>query len=377
MFHLILGIPWLFVLIRFIEPLPWLWSAKILLASVLLIASQHLLIYRMSSGSIFAPEFPRPLIIVFNLLFGAILLLAVFQIALDMVSIGISLFEGRFQSVPAEVRYVIGAAALGLSAIGVSQAIGIPSLKNLEVVIEGLPPAFDGYRLLQLTDLHISRLFPVRWTAAVVSRANALDADLIVVTGDFIDGSVNNRRADVEPLTKLRARDGVYAIPGNHEYFFSYRDWMIHLESIGMRMLENSHVVIKRGDDEIVVAGVTDLSAVEHGELAPDLSSAISGASRGAPIILLDHQPMHAAHAAEAGVKLQLSGHTHGGMILGLDRFVARSNNGFVSGRYDVDGMQLYVNNGTAIWPGFALRLGRSSELTVITLRADTAPSSS
>ena len=95
----------------------------------------------------------------------------------------------------------------------------------------------------------------------------------------------------------------------------------------------------------------------------------------GAPVILLDHQPRNARHAASRGVALQLSGHTHGGMIVGLDRVVARANNGFVSGRYDVDGMTLYLNNGTALWPGFALRLGVPSELTRITLRRQTASS--
>ncbi len=95
----------------------------------------------------------------------------------------------------------------------------------------------------------------------------------------------------------------------------------------------------------------------------------LEGAPAGAPVILLDHQPSDARHAAKSGVALQLSGHTHGGLIVGLDRLAAPANAGFVSGRYDVDGMTLYVNNGTALWPGFALRLGRPSELTRITLR--------
>jgi predicted MPP superfamily phosphohydrolase len=84
----------------------------------------------------------------------------------------------------------------------------------------GLAPQFDGYVLLQLTDLHISRLFPRPWARAVVDRTNALRASLIVVTGDLIDGSLAARRADIEPLRDLRAADGVYLIPGNHEYFF-------------------------------------------------------------------------------------------------------------------------------------------------------------
>ena len=119
----------------------------------------------------------------------------------------------------------------------------------------------------------------------------------------------------------------------------------------------------------LTIAGVTDLSAAGTGNPAPDLTAALAGAPANVPILLLDHQPRMARDAAARGVSLQLSGHTHGGMIRGLERLVARGNRGFVSGRYEVDGMTLYVNNGTALWPGFALRLGRPSELTRITLR--------
>ncbi|KAA3519429.1 metallophosphoesterase [Agrobacterium vitis] len=370
MFHLIFGLPWLIVVIRFIQPLPWIWSAKVALAVLLLIASQYHFFSRLSSGSVFSPEFPRPLIIAFNLLFGAIVLLAVFQIALDVISLVIMLFKGNFPSIPASLRYALGGVALCLSAYAVSQAIRVPPLKDIEIPIAGLPPAFDGYRLVQLTDLHISRLFPARWAEEVVAKTNGLDADLTVITGDFIDGDLASRRDDVAPLANLRARDGVYAIPGNHEYFFSYQDWMAHLATLNMTMLPNAHAVLTRGDAKIALAGVTDRSAATHGAPAPDLSAALQGVPSDAPIILLDHQPMSAAKAAASGVALQLSGHTHGGMVLGLDRMVARANNGFVSGRYVIGGMTLYVNNGTALWPGFALRLGVPSELTRITLRA-------
>jgi predicted MPP superfamily phosphohydrolase len=140
--------------------------------------------------------------------------------------------------------------------------------------------------------------------------------------------------------------------------------------SMGMQVLANDHTVLTRDGGALVLAGVTDLSAPRTRNPAPDLHAALVGAPSDAPIVLLDHQPRDAAHAAAHGVALQLSGHTHGGMILGLDRLVARANNGFVSGRYTVGGMTLYVNNGTALWPGFALRLGRPSELTRITLRS-------
>ena len=248
----------------------------------------------------------------------------------------------------------------------------MPPLNDIEIPIAGLPSEFDGYRMVQLTDLHISRLFPAAWTKEVVLRTNALDADLIVITGDFIDGDVAHRKDDVAPLSGLRARDGVYAIPGNHEYFFDYQEWMGHLEMLGMRMLSNSHLILEKGNARIVLAGVTDLSARRHSAPPPDLAAAIKGAPANTPILLLDHQPMMAEKAAASGVALQLSGHTHGGMVPGLDRLIARANGGFVSGRYQVGAMTLYVSNGTALWPGFALRLGVPSELTKITLRAKT-----
>lgn len=144
---------------------------------------------------------------------------------------------------------------------------------------------------------------------------------------------------------------------------------MLQYASLGMQALANDHTVLSRDGGSLVLAGVTDLSAPRSSHPAPDLSAALDGAPSEAPIILLDHQPRNAALAAARGVALQLSGHTHGGMIPGLDRLIARANNGFVSGRYQVAGMTLYVNNGTALWPGFALRLGRPSELTRITLR--------
>jgi predicted MPP superfamily phosphohydrolase len=369
MFRVILGLPWLIVLLRFLVPLPWILPVKIVVAGVLLVASQHLTINRISSGSMFAPEYPRPLIILFNVLFGATVLLAVFQLSLDAVSLVITLTGGRFPVPLTEVRYAIGAAALGLASWGVVQAVRVPHVKDVEIAIARLPRAFDGYRLLHLSDLHISRLFPASWTEAVVSRSNALNVDLVAITGDFIDGSLENRRADIAPLEKLKARDGVYAIPGNHEYFFGYEDWMSHYAGLGIRMLTNRHAVIQRGDAQIVLAGVTDLAAVRSRFPSPDLDAALRGAPDSAPAVLLDHQPRTAGRAAKAGIALQLSGHTHGGMVMGLDRLVARSNNGFVSGLYAVDGMALYVNNGTGLWPGFAVRLGRPSELTVITLR--------
>nr|WP_244633821.1 hypothetical protein [Pseudomonas coleopterorum] len=142
--------------------------------------------------------------------------------------------------------------------------------------------------------MHISRLYNGRWTIEVVSASNALGVDLIAVTGDLIDGSITDRVRDIDALGDLRATAGVYVIPRNHEYFFDSEAWMQHFVSLGMVPLANSHIVIERREAQVVLAGVTDITAAETGLPPPDLPYALAGAPGHAPVILLDHQPRSA-----------------------------------------------------------------------------------
>jgi predicted MPP superfamily phosphohydrolase len=367
--QLIFGLIYLLLVTRFIWPLRLPLSIKIVAAVLALVALQFHRWSKLSSGSVFSPEFPRPVVVLFNWAFGAIVLLVMLQLLLDGGLLFGMLIHGGIVSAPDGVRYALAALASVAAAIGVHQAMRIPPLKDIEIGIRGLPRQFDGYTILQLTDLHISRLFPASWASAVVERSNELDVDLVAITGDLIDGTLDARRTDIDPLRGLKAIDGVYVISGNHEYIFGYSTWMAHFAALGLLSLENRHIVLDRNGGRLVLAGITDRASRRTGHPVRDLAAILEGAPKGAPVILLDHQPSDARHAAKLGVALQLSGHTHGGLILGIDRLAARANAGYVSGRYDVDGMTLYVNNGTALWPGFALRLGRPSELTRITLR--------
>ncbi|MCS3897355.1 putative MPP superfamily phosphohydrolase [Bradyrhizobium japonicum USDA 38] len=371
--QLIFGLVYLLILTRFIWPLQLPLSVKIVVAALALVALQFHRWSKLSSGSVFSPEFPRPVVAIFNWAFGALVLLALLQLMLDAGLLFGLLIHGGPLSAPDGVRYGLAGLASIAAATGVHQAMRIPPLKDVEVRMPGLPLQFDGYTILQLTDLHISRLFPASWARTVVERSNKLGVDLIAITGDLIDGTLEARRADIEPLRDLRAPDGVYVISGNHEYIFGYSTWMAHFAALGLLSLENRHIVLERNGGKLVLAGITDRASRHRGHPDRDLAAVLEGAPEGAPLILLDHQPGDARNAAALGVALQLSGHTHGGLILGLDRLAARANAGYVSGRYDVDGMMLYVNNGTALWPGFALRLGRPSELTRITLRQTSA----
>ncbi len=353
---------------RWLLPLSLPLAVKAALAVLLLAASQFHLWNRLSSGSVFAPEFPRAVVLALNGAFGAIALLAVLQIALDLGALAAALVQRGSVAIPDGVRFAAAGLAVVLAGIGVAQAARVPPVVEREVVIPGLPPAFEGYRLLQLTDLHLSRLFPAAWARAVVARANAAGADAIVVTGDFIDGSVAmpGRRG----AARRASRPGRRLRHSRQPRIFLR---LPRLDGPSRRPRPADAAERPRG----ARPGRGRPGArrrhrrfgAQRRPAGPDLAAALKGAPPGAPILLLDHQPRNARQAAARGVAFQLSGHTHGGMIRGLDRLVARGNDGFVSGAYAVGGMTLFVGNGTGIWPGFALRLGRDSEMTRFVLR--------
>ncbi|MBO4632639.1 MAG: metallophosphoesterase, partial [Lentisphaeria bacterium] len=225
----------------------------------------------------------------------------------------------------------------------------------------------EGMRVAVLADLHADRVTRAPRIRRIVEQTNSLRPDLTVILGDLVDGTVEQRSGELLPLRELHAKYGVYAVPGNHEYYSGYVHWRKFFTAQGLRMLENSQVRLPAG---IYLAGVTDPAAQSFGEAVPDLKKALHGIPRDSFILLLAHRPVHAENAAQDGISLQLSGHTHGGMIRGLDWIVSRFNGGFVSGLYDVGGMKLYVSNGTGIWNGFPVRLGRDSEITLITLKS-------
>lgn len=373
MFHIYLILAYLYVLWRFVLPLPLSCGMRTLLALALLVISKYHLILIMVFGTMFSPEVPHVYVLVAGWLFCAFVLILVLTLLVDLVCSVVairrnvslkSLFGGR-------LRTGIAAVALLLSAVGVYQAVQVPAVRRVEVMVENLPQSFDGLRIVQLTDLHISRLFPARWVESLVSRTNRLNPDAIMITGDLIDGTVQARMKDVAPLSKLKAPLGVIAVLGNHEYYFDADQWTAEFRRLGMRVLINEHLVLQRDASSITVAGVTDEVAPAFGLPGPDLKQALSGSPKGTPTILLKHRPFGASESAASDVRVQLSGHTHGGMIRGLDQVARYANQGFISGRYNVDGMTLYVSNGSALWNGFPIRLGVPAEITEIVLRAD------
>ncbi len=373
MFHVITGVIGFYVIWRFVWPLPWNNKNKVLLAAILLMTAEHHLVTRTFFGTMASPEVPYQVLIVLSWAFGTLILLAMLLLLKDAAGMLSYLFSRKLGltllSAPG-LRYGIGAAAVVLAGVGVWQSVRVPDVKTVEIVLQRLPQELDGFQIVQLTDLHASRLLQAPWMEAVVAKANALNPDLMVITGDLADGTPQARAADVQPLKKLTARHGVFAIPGNHEYYVDYISWMTAFNQLGLRMLLNEHVTITHGGRDLVLAGITDHTASAFNQLPPNVVDALDGVAQTDPVILLSHRPVGAAANARAGVDLQLSGHTHGGQILGAHVLAKKLNEGFVSGQYQVDGMHLYVSNGTGLWPGFPIRLGRPSEITQIVLRS-------
>ncbi|QEI06474.1 metallophosphoesterase [Pigmentiphaga aceris] len=373
MFHLVLLLAFVYVAVRFVAPLPWSLGARIALGTVLLLISKHHLIQHWVYGNMFSPEVPRLLILVVGVLFCTFGFLFVFVVSADCVLLAARLakrapvFDAHTRT---RARYVAAAVALLLSAGAVTHSLRVPDVKRVELTMRDLPPELDGFRVVQLTDLHSSRLLATPWVRGVVERTNALNPDLILFTGDVIDGTPDARREDVRPLGDLRAKHGVIAALGNHEYYFDGAKWTAEFEALGMKMLLNRHVSVEVNGQSLIVAGVTDPVARLYGMDVPNIEQALAGVPANAPIILLSHRPVRSSEHAKAGVDLQLSGHTHGGVVLGLTLVVMLANDGFLSGAYDIDGMWMYISNGTGMWNGFPIRLGVPAEITEIVLRS-------
>ena len=254
-----------------------------------------------------------------------------------------------------------------ITAVGFVMARRIARVVDVEVRVVGLPAPLEGFTIAQLSDIHVGPTIKRRFVEGVVERVNRLDADMVAITGDLVDGSVRELSHHTQPLAGLRSRHGTYFVTGNHEYYSGAQAWIGELRRLGARVLLNEHVVLHHGGAMVAVAGVTDYSAgyfdPSH---ASDPRRALAGAPAGALKVLLAHQPRSARHAAAAGYDLQLSGHTHGGQFWPWNHFV-RLQQPFTAGLKRLGSMWIYISRGTGYW-GPPMRFGIPSEIARIRL---------
>ncbi|XXY54101.1 metallophosphoesterase [Sorangium sp. So ce269] len=280
--------------------------------------------------------------------------------------------SGRRTFLSRAIAGAVGALAVGLGFVGAASALGEVAVRPVRVRLRRLPASLSGFRVVQLTDLHIGPTIGREWLERVVARVNALEPDLIAITGDLVDGSVEELREHTAPLAALRARHGVFFVTGNHEYYSGAEAWMAELSRLGVRVLRNERVSIGDGEHSFDLAGVDDWSSRGMGRgHGPDLARALEGRDPSRELVLLAHQPKQILEAAEKGVGLQLSGHTHGGQIFPWGLFV-RLDQPYVAGLSSHGETQIYVSRGTGYW-GPPMRLGAPSEISLLELEGDAA----
>ena len=304
-------------------------------------------------GSLFRPELPEMLIWIWSVAYLGSLLLAVLAVATF-------LWRSCWKV------WVLPVVAYGIAALGLWNALRVPAVTDITLAYENLPRELDGYRIVQISDLHASAAARGWRTRAIVEKANALNPDLICLTGDIADGSPADRYVDVMPLKELLAKDGVFAVSGNHEAFYDFAEWKKVYAEWGIRFLENDCVFPRRS---LALAGVNDSSLAKKGFAAPDISAAFSSATNDAFRVLLQHRPNSALeNLAKHNLDLQLSGHTHGGFMPGLWHLTAESNRGFLRGVYPFVSGRLVVSSGCGPWPAFPFRYFTPSEIVLIRL---------
>ena len=330
------------------------------------------------------------------LLMGFFSSLLVLTVVRDVVLLVLRLFDALWPmgELPwpalyvGSVNTVLGASLL-VTLLGFLSARRTARVVRIDVPIKGLPKALVGFSVAQITDVHVGPTIKQGYVQRIVERVNALQADVVAVTGDLVDGSVADLAVHVAPLAGLKSRHGTFFVTGNHEYYSGAQAWIAELRRLGITVLLNEHVVLHHGrhrpnggdvlgdaqDDSqlmapLVLAGVADFTA--HHFLPAHRSDpvlALEGAPDAAPVrLLLAHQPRSAEAAVQAGFDLQLSGHTHGGQFYPWNFFV-RFQQPFTRGLHRMGSMWVYTSRGTGYW-GPPNRFGSPSEITLIKLVA-------
>lgn len=260
--------------------------------------------------------------------------------------------------------------ALAAVGVGVLAALRGPYVRHVEIPVEGLPPALDGLRIVQISDLHVGPTMRRAYVQRVVDMTKALAPDLIALTGDIVDGTVPRLAPRVAPLAALASGDRAFFVLGNHDYYSGAAPWTAHFERMGFRVLRNSHVTIERGGARLVIGGVIDFAArMADPEARPRPDLANDGDARPAFRLLLAHNPKIAPLAEQAGFDLQLSGHTHAGQFFPWTLVIHLVHGPHAAGLSRRGRLWVYVSAGTGTW-GPPVRLGTSPELTLLRIVA-------
>ncbi|WP_329550976.1 metallophosphoesterase [Streptomyces sp. NBC_00696] len=301
----------------------------------------------------------------------SVLLGIVLRLALTLAEVGTGEDRAR----------IVTWAVLGVTAVllvwGYAEARRVPRVRRLDVQLPRLGAGLDGLRVALITDTHYGPLDRARWSARVCETVNTLDADVVCHTGDIADGTAERRRAQAAPLGTVQATRARVYVTGNHEYYSEAQGWVDLMGELGWEPLRNRHLLLERGGDTLVVAGVDDVTAESSGLAGhrAHLDGALNGADPDLPVLLLAHQPKFVDRAAAAGIDLQLSGHTHGGQIWPFHYLVRLDQPALAGLTHHGARTLLYTSRGTGFW-GPPFRVFAPSEITLLVLRSPQEPAS-
>ncbi|MFJ9903313.1 metallophosphoesterase [Streptomyces sp. NPDC101152] len=295
----------------------------------------------------------------------SVLLGVLLRLALTLAGVGGSQDRARI------VTWAVLGVTAALLTWGSAEARRVPRVRRLDVRLPRLGAGLDGLRVVLITDTHYGPLDRARWSARVCETVNALEADLVCHTGDIADGTAERRRAQALPLGTVRATRARVYVTGNHEYYSEAQGWVDLMDELGWEPLRNRHLLLERGGDTLVVAGVDDVTAESSGLAGhrAHLAGALNGADPDLPVLLLAHQPKFVDRAAAAGVDLQLSGHTHGGQIWPFHHLVRIDQPVLAGLSSHGPRTLLYTSRGTGFW-GPPFRVFAPSEITLLVLRS-------
>lgn len=323
-------------------------------------------------GNLLAPQLPGPVVIGASAAQLALIMAVFFGLIAELL-----LFLGRivfkFKAGNAFricLTVFIIACASVISAVATYNA-GLPPQNTFYTFSDPRYP--DSFRIVHLTDTHIGTNVTPQRVRDIVKQVNDLHPDVIIHTGDIIDGNYEAIAPQVDELGGLKARYGVYAVNGNHEYYSSTVGWNDVWKKLNIRMINNANVTITddSGQKLLVLAGISDPAAVRSTpqEDGPDYEAATDGRDWNLPLLMLSHRPAEFPNCVMAGADITFSGHTHGGMLPVLKQIVALTNGGYVSGLYEHKGKKMILSNGTILWAGFYARINDPAEIVVVDLK--------
>jgi hypothetical protein len=260
-----------------------------------------------------------------------------------------------------------GLTTTGIVGYGVKSALGPPQLDRVQIPLARLPRAMDGTRIAVVSDIHLGPLVRPDHARRIVDLINSVDADIVTIVGDLVDGTVEELGVSAAPLRDIRAKQGAFFVTGNHEYYSGHEPWIAELQRLGIRVLRNERQELQLKGGALDLAGVNDIGGEQFGD-GPDFARTFAGRDPAKPVVLMAHQPVQAENAAAYGVDLQVSGHTHGGQMVPFN-YLVKLQQPVVSGFGTVDGVPVYVTNGAGFW-GPPVRVGAPPQVSVLDLRA-------